>query len=100
MLQRSSLQPSPPSGIGAPFSEQLPSPPTGAGPQGSPDRIPHGWPDALAGLLSAYPLGLAHKESEPELKHRLEEARRDGEERRRQARVILWLLAITYAALF
>ncbi|MDC0712102.1 hypothetical protein POL68_26790 [Stigmatella sp. ncwal1] len=34
------------------------------------------------------------------LKHRLEEDRREGEERRRQSRTILRLLSITYTALF
>jgi fatty acid desaturase len=50
-------------------------------------------------LLSAYRVELARNESEPELKHRLAEATRDGEERRRQARIILRLLAATYVAL-
>jgi hypothetical protein len=98
MLQRSYPQPPPP-GLGAPHADQLPSAPTGTGPLESPERTSHGWPAALTGLLSAYSVELATKESEQELKHRLEEARLDGEERRRQARAILWLLASTYAAL-
>lgn len=53
----------------------------------------------MAEVLAAYRIELARKESEPELKHRLEEATRDGEERRRQARIILQLVAATYLAL-
>jgi len=56
-------------------------------------------PVGLAELLSVYQVALTQRESEPELKLRLEEARRDGAERRTQARMILRLLAVTYASL-
>ena len=65
-----------------------------------PDRTPLPWSVVPGELLSRYQVQLTQRESEPELKLRLEEARRDGMQRRWQARIILRLLAVTYTALF
>jgi fatty acid desaturase len=53
-----------------------------------------------AELLTRYQVQLTQRESEPELKLRLEEARRDGMQRRWQARIVLRLLAVMFTALF
>ncbi|HEX8706200.1 MAG TPA: DUF3040 domain-containing protein [Myxococcaceae bacterium] len=53
----------------------------------------------MTAALSAYRIEFAKKESDPELKHRLQEAAQDGEERRRQGRIIMRLVAVTYLAL-
>ncbi|WP_157758608.1 hypothetical protein [Cystobacter fuscus] len=51
-------------------------------------------------LLSRYQIQLTQRESEQELKLRLEEARRDGMQRRWQARTVLRLLAVMFIILF
>lgn len=65
-----------------------------------PDRTPLPWSVVPAELLSRYQVQLTQRESEPELKLRLEEAHRDGMQRRWQARVVLRLLVVMFTALF
>lgn len=56
-------------------------------------------PAALADLLALYRVELVKKETEKELRHRLRESTKEGEQRRRQAQVTLSLISVTYVAL-
>jgi hypothetical protein len=96
MLQRTHSRP-PPEGQGTVRGDMFPNAPV-IGPV-TPDRTPPPWPVMPTELLSRYQVQLTRRESEPESKLCLEEARQDGLERRWQARIILRLLAVTYTAL-
>ncbi|HZI09995.1 MAG TPA: hypothetical protein VE153_06340 [Myxococcus sp.] len=50
-------------------------------------------------MLTAYRPEFASREREQKLRHRLRETAKDNEQRRQQARIILWLVAATYLAL-